>query len=113
MDLEKLLTEARNPDTVTIDNQSSFEILELINREDQKVAVAVQKILPEIAKAVDCIVAAIQSGGRLFYLGAGTSGRLGILDASECPPTYGTASGNGTGTHCRRVTSHLAGGRRG
>lgn len=91
MDLEKLLTEARNPDTVNIDNQSSFEILELINREDQKVAVAVQKILPEIAKAVDCIVAAIQSGGRLFYLGAGTSGRLGILDASECPPTYGTA----------------------
>lgn len=90
MNLEKLITEARNPDTMSIDNQSSLGIVELINQEDQKVAVAIQNILPEIAKVVDYIVAALQSGGRLFYLGAGTSGRIGILDASECPPTYGT-----------------------
>ena len=90
MKLENLLTETRNPDTMHIDHQSSLEIAELINREDQRVALAVKKILPEIAKVVDHIVAAIQSGGRLFYLGAGTSGRIGILDASECPPTYGT-----------------------
>jgi len=90
MKLEKLVTEARNPDTIDIDKQSSLEIVELINREDQKVAAAIQTILPDIAKVVDAIVAAIQAGGRLFYLGAGTSGRIGILDASECPPTYGT-----------------------
>jgi N-acetylmuramic acid 6-phosphate etherase len=90
MNLEKLLTETRNPDTIDIDNRSNLEIVELINREDQKVALAIQRILPDIAIAVDCIVAAIQAGGRLFYLGAGTSGRIGILDASECPPTYGT-----------------------
>lgn len=90
MNLEKLLTEARNSDSIDIDNRSSLEIVELINQEDQKVALAIQRILPDIAKAVDCIVAAIQAGGRLFYLGAGTSGRIGILDASECPPTYGT-----------------------
>lgn len=90
MKLEKLLTETRNPDTIHIDRQSSLGIIELINQEDHKVAEAIQKILPDIAAVVDTIVAAIQSGGRLFYLGAGTSGRLGILDASECPPTYGT-----------------------
>lgn len=90
MNLEKLLTEARNLSTINIDRQSSLEIVELINREDQTVAMAIQEILPDIARAVDDIVAALQSGGRLFYLGAGTSGRMGILDASECPPTYGT-----------------------
>ncbi|WP_378955739.1 N-acetylmuramic acid 6-phosphate etherase [Pelosinus sp. sgz500959] len=90
MNLEKLVTEARNPDTINIDNQSSLEIIELINQEDQKVAMAIRNILPDIAKVVDYIVEALQSGGRLFYLGAGTSGRIGILDASECPPTYGT-----------------------
>jgi len=90
MNLNTLLTEARNPNTITIDRQSTLGIVELINQEDGKVAAAIQDILPDIATAVDAIVAAIQSGGRLFYLGAGTSGRLGILDASECPPTYGT-----------------------
>lgn len=90
MNLENLLTEARNPDTIHIDQQSSLEIVTLINQEDHKVSKAIQDILPEIALAVDEIVASLQSGGRLFYLGAGTSGRLGILDASECPPTYGT-----------------------
>lgn len=90
MDLKKILTETRNPNTVNIDRQSSLGVVELINQEDHKVAAAIQEILPDIAKAVDSIVFALQSGGRLFYLGAGTSGRLGILDASECPPTYGT-----------------------
>ncbi len=90
MKLEGLLTEACNPDTIDIDKRSSLEIVAQINREDQKVALAVQAILPDIARAVDDIVAAIRAGGRLFYLGAGTSGRIGILDASECPPTYGT-----------------------
>jgi N-acetylmuramic acid 6-phosphate etherase len=90
MNLEKLLTEARNPDTLDIDCLPSLGIVERINNEDRKVAEAIQPILPDIALAVDCIVAAIKLGGRLFYIGAGTSGRLGILDASECPPTYGT-----------------------
>lgn len=90
MNLNTLLTEARNPNTVNIDRQSSLGIVTLINQEDLKVAAVIQDILPDIAFAVDLIVAALQSGGRLFYLGAGTSGRLGILDASECPPTYGT-----------------------
>ncbi|MBC8014778.1 MAG: N-acetylmuramic acid 6-phosphate etherase [Sporomusaceae bacterium] len=90
MNFKKIATETRNPNTVTIDQKSSLGIVELINQEDHKVAAAIQEILPDIAKAVDSIVSAIQSGGRLFYLGAGTSGRIGILDASECPPTYGT-----------------------
>jgi len=90
MNLEKLLTEERNASTLHIDEQSSLEIVELINQEDHKIAAAIQDILPDIARTVDAIVAAIQSGGRLFYLGAGTSGRIGILDASECPPTFGT-----------------------
>lgn len=93
MNLNTLLTEARNPNTVGIDRQSSLGIVTLINQEDLTVAPIIQTILPDIAKAVDTIVTAIQSGGRLFYLGAGTSGRLGILDASECPPTYGTDPG--------------------
>jgi len=90
MNLEKLLTEGRNLSTINIDRQSSLEIVELINQEDQKIASAIQDILPEIARTVDSIVVALQAGGRLFYLGAGTSGRMGILDAAECPPTYGT-----------------------
>jgi len=90
MDLEKILTEARNPNTINIDELSSLDIVKLINQEDHKIAIAIQDILPDIAKTVDDIVGAIQSGGRLFYLGAGTSGRIGILDAAECPPTFGT-----------------------
>lgn len=90
MNLNTLLTETRNPATMDIDQKSTLDIVTLINQEDQKVATTIQDILPHIAQAVDLIVAAIEKGGRLFYLGAGTSGRLGILDASECPPTYGT-----------------------
>jgi N-acetylmuramic acid 6-phosphate etherase len=73
-----------------LDAMSTREILETINREEAKVADAVAKVIPEIEKAVELVVQAFQSGGRLFYIGAGTSGRLGVLDAAECPPTFGT-----------------------
>jgi N-acetylmuramic acid 6-phosphate etherase len=85
-----LQTEAENPRTASIDSCSTLEMLTLINQEDQQVALAVQQALPNIAVVVDVIANALQAGGRLFYLGAGTSGRLGVLDASECPPTFGT-----------------------
>ncbi|MBQ7497806.1 MAG: N-acetylmuramic acid 6-phosphate etherase [Selenomonas sp.] len=88
--LDKLTTEQRNPATEHIDELSTLDMVTLINAEDKKVAEAVGKILPEIAQAVDLIAERLQKGGRLFYMGAGTSGRLGILDAVECPPTYGT-----------------------
>ena len=83
------LTEERNPLTKNIDTLPTFEMLTLINAEDQKVALAVRDALHNIAAAVDAITARMQRGGRLIYIGAGTSGRLGVLDASECPPTFG------------------------
>ena len=86
--LENLLTEQANPASAAIDTLPTDQVLRIINAEDQKVAGAVQAEIPAIARAVDAIVAAIEAGGRLFYLGAGTSGRLGVLDASECPPTF-------------------------
>ena len=89
IDLQKLSTERRNPATAHIDELSTLSMLQVINAEDKKVALAVEKILPDIAQAVDLITDRLANGGRLFYMGAGTSGRLGILDASECPPTYG------------------------
>ncbi|MGE5654668.1 MAG: N-acetylmuramic acid 6-phosphate etherase [Bacillota bacterium] len=89
LNLDKLVTEGRNADTVNIDQMDSGAIIRLMNREDQKVALAVEKELDAIARAVDLITQALGNGGRLLYLGAGTSGRLGILDASECPPTFG------------------------
>ena len=85
-----LLTEQRNPASARIDEVDTAEMLAIINNEDARVAPAVGAQLPAIARAVDATAAALAQGGRLFYLGAGTSGRLGILDASECPPTYGT-----------------------
>jgi len=90
IDLSALTTEGRNAASTDIDRLSTLEMLTVINQEDKKVALAVEAILPAIARAVDAIVAAFAQGGRLFYCGAGTSGRLGILDASECPPTFGT-----------------------
>ncbi|WP_025540279.1 N-acetylmuramic acid 6-phosphate etherase, partial [Vibrio parahaemolyticus] len=90
IDLSRLVTESRNPASAEIDTLSTIEMLQVINEEDQKVALAVKAVLPQIAKTVDAITAAFANGGRLVYMGAGTSGRLGILDASECPPTYGT-----------------------
>lgn len=86
--LEHLATEKPNPASSSIDLLPTADILTLINAEDQKVAPAVASQIPQIAQAVDAIVNAILQGGRLFYLGAGTSGRLGVLDASECPPTF-------------------------
>lgn len=93
IDLSKLSTEQRNPNTACIDRVSTLEMVRLMNAEDQQVALAVEKVLPEIAEAIDLIAAQFKQGGRLFYMGAGTSGRLGILDASECPPTYGVDFG--------------------
>lgn len=87
---KEVISEQSNMNTRDIDIKSTEEILKLINSEDQKVADAVSKALPSIAKAVDIITEAFNNGGRLFYAGAGTSGRLGIVDASECPPTFGT-----------------------
>ena len=86
--LENLLTEQVNPDSEGIDALPTGRILEIINSEDRKVAEAVAREIPAIARAVDTIVEAIRAGGRLFYIGAGTSGRLGVLDAAECPPTF-------------------------
>jgi len=88
MDLATLLTESRNPLTEHIDELPTLEMLRLINNEDAKAASAVAAVLPEIAKAIDAIAQRFQAGGSLFYIGAGTSGRLGVLDASECPPTF-------------------------
>ena len=88
-ELSNLVTEQVNPRTRRIDRASTRNILNLMNDEDQMVAPAVRGEIPQIARAVDMIVAAMQQGGRLFYIGAGTSGRLGVLDASECPPTFG------------------------
>lgn len=93
LNLDKLATEQRNPNTAEIDRVSTLEMARLINQEDQKVALAVEQVLPEIAQAIDLIAEQFRQGGRLFYIGAGTSGRLGILDASECPPTYGVDFG--------------------
>lgn len=86
--LEKLLTEQQNPASASIDALPTEDALRIINAEDRKIAAAVEREIPAIARAVDAAVAAIERGGRLFYLGAGTSGRLGVLDASECPPTF-------------------------
>lgn len=88
--MELTLTEERNPLTTNIDTLPTLDMLTLINAEDQKVALAVRDELPNIAAAVEVISARMQRGGRLIYIGAGTSGRLGVLDASECPPTFGT-----------------------
>lgn len=92
IDLSSMITETRNPASVEIDQLPTLEMLRVINQEDQQVALAVGQLLPEIARAVDAIAAAFGKGGRLVYIGAGTSGRLGILDASECPPTYGVSA---------------------
>jgi N-acetylmuramic acid 6-phosphate etherase len=86
--IENLLTERRNSRSAKIDSVSTEEMLRIINEEDRKVAESVAGAIPQIAKAIDATAEAIRTGGRLFYIGAGTSGRLGVLDASECPPTY-------------------------
>lgn len=97
LNLDDLLTEQVNPATANIDTLDAVGILRLMNDEDKTVAFAVEKELPAIAAAVDAVVAALRQGGRLVYLGAGTSGRLGLLDAAECPPTFGTDPGQVVG----------------
>ena len=85
------ITEEENPRTTNLSSLSSFEIVSLMNGEDEGVAIAVRAVLPDVARAVDGIVEGLRAGGRLFYIGTGTSGRLGVLDAAECPPTFGVA----------------------
>lgn len=85
------ITEQENPKTAAIDSASTLEVVRLINDEDKKVSTAVERVLPEIAEVIDRVVERLQSGGRLFYVGTGTSGRLGVLDASEIPPTFGVS----------------------
>ena len=89
--LSTLITEQRNPNSMHVDSLSALEIVQLMNEEDKQVPLAIEKCLPQIAQAVECIVDAFQQDGRLVYIGAGTSGRLGVLDASECPPTFGVS----------------------
>ncbi len=89
MDLGKLVSETRNPATMTLDTLSTLDMVTLFNDEDRKVPQAIALVLPQIAHAIDSAADALKCGGRLIYLGAGTSGRLGVLDASECPPTFG------------------------
>ncbi|MFC1683202.1 N-acetylmuramic acid 6-phosphate etherase, partial [Candidatus Zixiibacteriota bacterium] len=89
-EIKKLVTEQRNPATMDIDTKTALEIVQLINAEDHRVAPVVKEELPYVAQAVEIIVEAFKMGGRLIYAGAGTSGRLGVLDASECPPTFGS-----------------------
>ena len=91
VELKKLDTEQRNERTMHIDTLSTLEMATLINSEDHQCAEAVKAVLPEIARAIDVIYAQVHSGGRLVYCGAGTSGRLGVLDAAECPPTFGVS----------------------
>ena len=88
-ELQGMVSEGRNPRTMDIDLMSAAEIVAAINAEDRTVPEAVGKVLPQVARAVEAIVSAFNRGGRLVYIGAGTSGRLGVLDASECPPSYG------------------------
>ncbi|AIF44419.1 N-acetylmuramic acid 6-phosphate etherase [Virgibacillus sp. SK37] len=91
MKLTNLTTETRNQHTANIDTMSTKEILDVINKEDMTVAQRVQQVLPQIEKVVDAVSHALQRGGKLFYVGAGTSGRIGIMDAVECPPTFSTS----------------------
>ena len=102
--MKHLKTEQGNPRSRGLDQKGSLEILRVINREDTRVAAAVRNELPKIARAVDAIVRSVRSGGRLFYVGAGTSGRLAVLDAAECPPTFGTPA--------KMVRALIAGGQR-
>lgn len=89
-DIKKLATEARNPETTDLDLMTPLQMVTVMNQQDQGVAKAVEKVLPQIAASVEVITKALKENGRLFYIGAGTSGRLGVLDAAECVPTFGT-----------------------
>jgi N-acetylmuramic acid 6-phosphate etherase len=92
MQVRKLMTERRNPATKNLDRMTALEMITAMNREDAKVPRAIRKVLPEIARAVDLVAQRLAEGGRLIYVGSGTSGRIGALDASECPPTFGVSA---------------------
>src|SRR6266496_1998431 len=91
LDLSQLATEQANPAARDLDTKSALEIAQIINREDAKVASTVKRVLPQIAIAIDCAAHALRRGGRIIYVGAGTSGRIAALDAAECPPTFNTS----------------------
>lgn len=91
VDLEKMATEMRNAKTMALDEMTPLEIITIMNHEDERVAKVVKRALPEVAKVIEWTTKSLQTGGRIVYIGAGTSGRLGILDASECPPTFGVS----------------------
>ena len=91
VNIKKITTETRNPNTLDIDRVSTVEIVKKINNEDKTVAYAVEKAIPEIAKCVDMVYETFMNDGRLIYMGAGTSGRIGLVDAVECKPTYGVS----------------------
>jgi N-acetylmuramic acid 6-phosphate etherase len=93
MNLGTLISETRNPNTLRLDEMTTLEMVTAFNHEDRTVPEAIARVLPQVAEAVDLAAAALRAGGRIIYLGAGTSGRLGVLDASECPPTFGVAHG--------------------
>lgn len=93
MNLGSLVSESRNPQTMDLDALSTLEMVERFNEQDAQVAQAVKATLPAVAQAVDAAAGALKAGGRIIYMGAGTSGRLGVLDASECPPTFGVPHG--------------------
>lgn len=92
VDLTKLTTETRNRDTINLDRMTSIEIATIMNKEDEKVIESVKDALPKIAEVIDICTETLEGGGRIIYMGAGTSGRLGLLDAVECPPTFGVSS---------------------
>jgi N-acetylmuramic acid 6-phosphate etherase len=104
MQVRKLMTERRNPATENLDRMSALEMVTAMNREDAKVPRAIGKVLPEIARAVDLVAQRLAEGGRLIYVGSGTSGRIGALDASESPPTFGVSA--------KKVQFVIAGGER-
>lgn len=91
LDLAKLSTETRNPETMNLDQMAPLEIVEAMNREDARAVASVTEVLPQIAQAIEWATASLRAGGRIIYMGAGTSGRLGVLDAVECPPTFGVS----------------------
>ena len=91
LDLAKLSTEARNPETMNLDQMTPLEIAEAMNREDVRAVASVTEVLPQVAQAIEWATASLRAGGRIIYMGAGTSGRLGVLDAVECPPTFGVS----------------------
>lgn len=91
IDLTKLVTETRNPNTMDLDQMTPLELVSVMNQEDLNVVAGVKEVLPQVAQAIELAVSSLEAGGRIVYFGAGTSGRLGVLDAVECPPTFGVS----------------------